>query len=94
MFEYIAWALAIGLVGGLFPVLRAARLPIVEALSSMLQPACPAQTPLGNCALFAHQTTHQPDSLLVKASDEQNRTPEQRTILQVSVDGPSKFKVR
>ena len=26
------WALGIGLVGGLFPALRAARLPITEAL--------------------------------------------------------------
>jgi len=28
----IKWALGIGLVGGLFPALRAARLPVTEAL--------------------------------------------------------------
>jgi putative ABC transport system permease protein len=30
----IKWALAIGFVGGLFPALRAARLPVTEALRS------------------------------------------------------------
>jgi putative ABC transport system permease protein len=32
MIEGVAWAMAIGLIGGLLPALRAARLPIVEAL--------------------------------------------------------------
>ncbi|TXI30542.1 MAG: ABC transporter permease, partial [Ottowia sp.] len=30
----LKWALGIGLVGGLFPALRAARLPVTEALRS------------------------------------------------------------
>ena len=30
----LKWALAIGFVGGLFPALRAARLPVAEALRS------------------------------------------------------------
>ncbi|MFP5305868.1 MAG: ABC transporter permease, partial [Gammaproteobacteria bacterium] len=28
----LTWALAMGLIGGLFPAIRAARLPIVDAL--------------------------------------------------------------
>lgn len=35
MIQGIAWALAIGLIGGLFPAIRAARLPIVEALRAL-----------------------------------------------------------
>lgn len=35
MGQGILWALTIGLVGGLFPALRAARLPIIEALRSL-----------------------------------------------------------
>ena len=30
----LTWALAMGLIGGLFPALRAARLPVVDALRS------------------------------------------------------------
>jgi putative ABC transport system permease protein len=30
--EGIVWAIAIGLIGGLLPALRAARMPVVEAL--------------------------------------------------------------
>ena len=32
LFSGLKWALGIGLVGGLFPALRAARLPVTEAL--------------------------------------------------------------
>ncbi len=35
MIEGVTWALAIGLLGGLFPASRAARLPVVEALRTL-----------------------------------------------------------
>ena len=35
MVQGVVWALAIGLVGGLFPAVRAARLPIVEAMRAV-----------------------------------------------------------
>ncbi len=35
MIQGVVWALAIGFVGGLFPALRAARLPIIEALRAL-----------------------------------------------------------
>lgn len=35
MIEGVLWALLIGLVGGLFPALRAARLPVVDALRTL-----------------------------------------------------------
>ena len=35
MIQGIAWALAIGLIGGLFPAMRAARVPIIEALRTL-----------------------------------------------------------
>ena len=35
MIQGMLWALAIGLVGGLFPALQAARLPVVDALRTL-----------------------------------------------------------
>ncbi|MGO9357840.1 MAG: ABC transporter permease [Xanthobacteraceae bacterium] len=35
MIQGVAWALAIGLIGGLFPAMRAARVPIIEALRTL-----------------------------------------------------------
>jgi len=35
MVQGIAWAVAIGLIGGLFPALRAARLPVTAALRTL-----------------------------------------------------------
>jgi putative ABC transport system permease protein len=35
MIQGIVWALFIGFVGGVFPAIRAARLPIVDALRSI-----------------------------------------------------------
>jgi putative ABC transport system permease protein len=35
LWEGLKWALAIGLIGGLFPALRAARLPVSTALREL-----------------------------------------------------------
>ena len=35
MFQGIVWALTIGLIGGLFPAIRAGRLPVTEALRAL-----------------------------------------------------------